>query len=562
MVAQLDELIRREMERSRLAGLAIALVKGDEIVWSGGYGYADLETKTRVEPSTVFSVQSVTKPIVTTALMQWYDRGRFRLDDPVNDHLAPLRVENEWEKTRPVTIRQLLTHTSGLPVELGALTPPETKQSLEELISAVAKTVRPPGEEIVYANWGYDITGYLVGRFAGQPYDAYLREHVLQPLEMSSSAIGAPPEGAIAATGYFLSAIDGEHHAPEPFGWPTEPPDPAGSLVSTVEDLGRFLIAHLNGGVYSGRRILSEDTIAHMHSLHARAGSSQGGMGLGFRVDHARGRRLICHGGDGATFTALIAAHPDERVGVALLVNQGRAQTARSVIGQAALAALLGEELENERPSSVIEIDWERLTGRYVSNFWGIAASLTVDDGTPSLHVEGGIISTVEGERSELVAVGEGTVRGRGGPFDGFELTFEFDPAGQAQRFCGGLYPFCFDRQGDVAPAAARSIDERANLTGGWHGTVSSPVGPVPLSLSVDNEHRATVTVLSAQDAPLKDCCIERGRLSGQVDVTVPGLGNFAVALRLGAVDGALRGHAFARYRFGEVPMRAELERA
>ncbi len=563
MFEELDGLIHGELERGKLPGLAIALVKGSEIVWSRGYGCADLETKTPVRPETVFSVQSVTKPVVTTALMQWYERGSFQLDDPVNNHVAPLRIENEWEESNPVTVRNLLTHTSGLPVDLGTA-PPETGSSnatLEEYIAGVAKTVRPPGEEMVYANWGYDIAGYLVGLLAGGSYDAYLAERLLRPLEMGSSSIG-PPEDRAVATGYFYSALDGRHYGGETMSTDTEPPRPSAALYSTVEDLARFLIAHLNGGAYEESRVLKEETVAQMHHLHARSGPSRGGMGLGFRVDGEGGRRLICHGGDGTHFTAFIGAHPDERVGVALLVNMGRAQTARSVIGRAALRSLLGERvvLEPEAiPAGDADGEWERAAGSYHSSFWGIEATVTVEDGAPSVTMEGGIVAGAEGERSYLRRDEAGIVRGVGGPFDGFELTFEYGAGGKATTLYGGVYPFRFDRVGDVAPPT--EIDEEADVVGRWSGTVQSPLGPVPVEINVADERRATATALAAQDAALEEFSAARGRVEGHLDTSLPGFGDLRIFLRLQASGGRLVGRAYARGDFGEVPMKAELTR-
>lgn len=562
MFEELDELVHAEMARAKLPGLAIALVKDNEIVWSRGYGYADLENKTPVTPETVFSVQSVTKPVVTTALMQWYERGCFQLDDPVNDHLAPLQVQNEWEDTKPVTIRGLVTHTSGLPVDLQAAAPPsEGVVPLADYLAEVAKTVRPPGEEMVYANWGYDITGYLVGRLAGRSYDAYLAEQVLGPLGMSSSFI-RPPTGAVLPTGYFLSALDRRHHAGETESFATDPARPSAALYSTVEDLARFLIAHLNGGVCEGRRVLKEETVAEMHRLHARWGPSRGGMGLGFRVEGEGARRLICHGGDGTHFTAFVGAHPDERVGVALLINMGRAQTARSVIAQGALRSLLGQEAVSEPetiPAREADGEWERAVGSYVSTFWSVEATLTVDDGVPSVNVEGGVVASEGGERSYLRRGADGMVRGVDGAFDGFEVTFEHGPDGKATKFYGGVYPFRFDRVGDVEPPT--EIDEGADVMGRWNGTVQSPLGPVPVEINVSGERRATATALAAQDAVVEEFSAARGRVEGHFDTSLPGFGEIRIFLRLHASQGKLCGRAYARGDFGEVPMKAELTR-
>jgi CubicO group peptidase (beta-lactamase class C family) len=555
---RLDELIRRQIETDRLPGLAIALVRGDEIVWSRGYGVADLNTNEPNTPQSIFSIQSVTKPIVATALMQHYERAAFDLDAPVNSYLSEFKVQNEWEEEHPVTIRRLLTHTAGFPVDNGGASPAEGgAKTLWEFVASVAKIVRRPGEEMVYANFGYDLAGYLVERFAGEPLDDYLRTHVFGPLGMTASAFGAPLPGTTVVKSYFLSAIDGEQHEARPDHEVLSLARPCGAIVSTVEDLGRFLITHLNGGAYGGARVLKDETVADMQRVHATLASSVGGMGLGFRVTPSGGRTLVCHGGDGVTFTNFLGMYPAERVGVALLINMGRAQSARSVIGSAALRALVGEPLVRQaRPQ--VEQDWSCYTGRYVSNFWGIESVLTVKDGIPSATFEGAFSSRDEGEVSRLYRE-SGVVRAVDGPFAGFDLSFSAAPDG-TPSFFGGLYPFRFARVADVA-AAHGPVDEHANLSGAWFGTARSPLGPVPVSLAIA-AGIAKVSALSAHDEPIEELAIGRGRLAGAFDVEVPNLGRFRVFLRLAAVDGKLAGKAYARGDFGETPMPTELERA
>ena len=557
MYDDLDVLIRREMERGRLPGLAIALVDGDEIVWSRGYGCADLESKEPVTPSTVFAIQSVTKSVLATALLQWHERGCFQLDDPVAPHLAPIALTNEWEAESPITFRGLLTHTAGLPVDFGGAAGKDAS-SLEDFVAAVAKTVRKPGEDIIYANYGYDMIGLFLERFARTPVADALRDQVLAPLEMRSTYAGRPPEAVRPARGYYLSAVDGEHHAvPHDYEEAGAWPRPAGVLLSTVEDVARFLIAHVNGGLYRGRRILREETAAEMHRLHASHGEARNGMGLGFKVDESSRGHFIYHGGDGVGFTALIGACPERRAGVVLLMNAGRAHTARSVIGNAALRCLLGADPPSAPPT--LPEDHALLTGRYVSNFWGYVADLTIENGVPSIEVVGGGLLASSERPSVLTQVGAGVYLARDGFFDGFEVNFAFGPDGHATSFAGGLYAFRFDRQGDVPPRDV--IDEQADLTGAWAGTTTSPMGPVPVALEV-LDGRATVSALSANDAALDAFAAARGRIEGQFDVSVPGLGDFRVFLRLHASDGRLRGNAYAQGAFGEVAMPAELVRA
>jgi hypothetical protein len=145
--------------------------------------------------------------------------------------------------------------------------------------------------------------------------------------------------------------------------------------------------------------------------------------------------------------------------------------------------------------------------------------------------------------------------------FGGWELTFEFDGEGKAAGFSGGLYPWRFARTGDVpAPAV---VDEGAALLGSWTGTIASPLGAVPSTLTIAGPSSATVSALTAQDAAVEEFVAERGRVSGRFDVSVPvaGIGDLEAFLRLTAAGGMLRGTAYARGAVGEVGMPVELER-
>ena len=357
------EVIEEQLDGG-VVGLALAAVARGEVVWSGGFGRLDIERTEPVTTRSVFSIQSVSKSIVATALMHWVERGAIGLDDPVNRHLAPIAIANEWEDRNPVTIRQLLTHTAGLPLSLGW----GSHASLEEVVAHDVKTDAEPGTRLIYANWGYDVLGYLVSRLAGAPWDDAVTDTVLSPLGMTAtrSARPDPPDtSAGEATGHVVSQVDGAQLRLGPPMWPYYPGPPSGALVSNVEDLARFLIAHLTGGA----GVLARDTVADMQRLHAPLGGGGGGMGLGFRVDRRRGRPFFCHTGDGSGFATFVGGQPEEQIGVALLINVGGAEAARSKIARTALDWLLTDapaRTITAAPASRPSI------GGYRSTYWGL----------------------------------------------------------------------------------------------------------------------------------------------------------------------------------------------
>ncbi len=549
LTTRLEEAIRSEMERNRIPGLAIALIRGDEVVFAEGYGVTSIEGSEPVTPETRFAIMSVTKPIVVTAMMQLRDAGHFMLDDPANRHLAPqTEITNEWEAESPVTIRQLMTHSAGLPVTTISI---PAKLSLAEFVKTFARTSRRPGTEIIYANQGFDAMGVLIEKFSGAPYDVYLRDHIFEPLGMSATSCSNPVEGEPHATGHFLSTVDGVVRTLPLPDWWTTIPSPAGACWSNVGDVASFLIAHLNGGA----PIISPETTSEMQRLQFRQTGDRfhgTGQGLGFRVTDANWRKLICHGGDGSGFTAFAAAHPEQRAGVVLLMNGGGMQTARSVIGAAALRALEPDPRVAHGPEATLPEP-----GIYKSTFWDIELEARGDMITPI----SGLVLAGENPPSKLLPTDDYFFEASGGMFDGFEVSVHREVVnGEWQTsIYGGVYPFTFIRTGDLPEE--QPIDESADLIGTWHGKTQTPVGPLVVTVKIESSS-GTIDTPFAQGLPLGDFAAENGRLAGEFTMQVPGIGETQMFLRLEFRGSRIVGKTHARSSFGEIAMDTELERA
>lgn len=539
VTTRLDETIRETMTRSRVAGLAIALVKDGELVAAEGYGVTNIETGEKMQPDTLFSIMSVTKTIVSTAVMQLRDRGLFSLDDPVNQHIAPVQIANEWEAESPVTTRQMLTHTGGLPV--GIYMSP-AKPPLAEYVNTVAKTTYRPGTDMIYTNWGFDAAGVLIEKMSGLTVSDYLHESIFAPLGMDATIFANPEDGDPRAYGHFSSALDDVLRILPLPERATITVSPAGGCWSNVLDLSRFLIAHLTGG----GGILDAKSVDEMHQMHARQGNSESGQGIGFRVTRANGRRTICHGGDGGGFTAFIAAQPESGVGVAMLMNTGGMQAARSIIGNTALALLapghpVGHGPEPTSPEP----------GVYRSTFWDI----DLESRPPDLIATAGLVLNDGPATSELRPTSDSTFDAEGGMFHGYEVAVE------GERVYGGLYPFTFVRSGELP--APQVIDEAAELTGDWKGFVTTPIGPIALTLSISSDATtATASTPFGQNVAMEDARAASGRVEGEFTITVPVAGEMRLFLRLAAIDGKLTGWAHGRSGFGETAFASELSRA
>ncbi|HYV05675.1 MAG TPA: serine hydrolase domain-containing protein [Blastocatellia bacterium] len=329
VVADLEPEIQRTLIAGNIPSASIALIAGDRVIWTGAYGYSNLWARTPATPSTVYLIGSTFKAMSTIALLQQMEQGKFKLDDRVNDYLTDFKIQNE-DPQHPVTFRHLLTHTSGLPGAFGPYpvwgdtVPP----SLEEYLRTSLKVAKPPMTSVVYSNLAYTLVGYLVQKFSGVPYKQYIKDHVFAPLDMTSTAFEPTPDmderlaipytvnektGSQAATVRLKAAV-----------WP------AGIVYGTVLNQANWLITNLNGGVFKGKRIISEQTLEQMCTrqydqfkggIEGMWGNDTAGFGLTWWVQVRDGERYFAHSGSVSGYTAFLLGNRDRKFGFAILTN-------------------------------------------------------------------------------------------------------------------------------------------------------------------------------------------------------------------------------------------------
>ena len=363
-------------------GVSIGIVHDQELVWAKGFGLADLAAGRPATPETVYRIGSITKTFTATALLQLRDAGRLSLDDPVRRHLPWFGYRGPTPEGPEITVRHLLTHTAGLPRD--APFPYWTDREFptrEALAEAVREGVAlfEPGAGYEYSNLGIALAGEVVAAAAGMPWEEYVQRHVLAPLGMTStSAAGprAPPERL--ATGYLTRPPDG---AP-----PLAPPTvsralaAAAEMSSTVEDLARFVSAHLAGPDAAASALLSPATRREMHRVHWLSPSWTSGRGLGFSVWRQGDRTLVGHGGWVAGHRAQIAFDAESRVGVVVLTNSDQGGPASYVRQAFDLVAPAIETLTAPAVEVPEAEDPERFAGTYQTP-WGEVTDVLVLDG-------------------------------------------------------------------------------------------------------------------------------------------------------------------------------------
>lgn len=393
-VRLLNLWIDEQMTWQQIPGLALGVVHDDELVWAHGYGVADLETGQPVTSQTLFRMGSVTKLFTATAVMRLRDAGKLRLDDPVADHLPWFRVQIPFEGASPITVRHLLTHTSGLPRE-GAFPYWTTHEfpTLEELEASLPEleTLSPPGAKYRYSNLGIALLGALVAEVSGESYAAYVRRNILGPLGMASTTLDLPREDLRGLASEYMrknpgagSQVAGAGTRRQHTYYQTRALAPAANMISNVEDMARFASLHLpdtvSDRVTEGPEILGRYTLAEMRRPQFVYDSWGGGRGLGFGISHDEGTTFVVHGGWVGGHRSHLLLVPEEGIGVVAMTNgedvspSDFTHKAYEIVGKAIV-----EVTAEPSPEPRADPGWQRLVGTY-SDPWGWESRVLVLD--------------------------------------------------------------------------------------------------------------------------------------------------------------------------------------
>jgi len=332
LVPKLEFEVQRIMLEGEIPSATIALVHEDKIIWTGAFGHSNIWARTPAMPKTVYLIGSTFKTMSMYALLQQMEKGRFKLDDCVNDYLEEFKIQGE-NASNPVTFRHLLTHTSGLPGDFGPhpVWGDTAPLPLEEYLSKRLKVKNPPLTKLVYSNMAYTLVAYLVEKFSGVPYKKYIQENIFDSVEMEDTAFF--PKGNMEerlAIPYVVNRKTGNHVPATRLKanvWP------AGIVYGTVINQAHWLITNLNGGVYKGHRLISGETFKEVMTRQYdkfKGPISDGwlnettGFGLTWWISEREGEKLFAHSGSVPGYTAFLAGNLDQKTGFAILTNGNR----------------------------------------------------------------------------------------------------------------------------------------------------------------------------------------------------------------------------------------------
>jgi CubicO group peptidase (beta-lactamase class C family) len=321
----LDGYMPYALRTGDIPGAVVTVVKDGQILTTRGFGYADRDKRTPVDPEkTLFRPGSISKLFTWTAVMQQVEAGKIDLDADVNTYLD-FRIPARNGK--PVTTRQLMTHTAGFEEvvkELIFYDKPEPQLGAY-LKNHVPKRIFDAGVTPAYSNYGTALAAHIVERVSGEKFNDYLDRHVMGPLKMGDTTFRQPlPANLVGrdATGYDKPGKPSK-------GFEIVGPAPAGAASSTGADMGRFMIAHLQGGELDGQRILSAETARVMHDSPTDKVDPRSLIGpldrmeLGFFQTSINGRNVIGHLGDTEGFHSSLHLYMNDGVGLYLSLNSG-----------------------------------------------------------------------------------------------------------------------------------------------------------------------------------------------------------------------------------------------
>jgi CubicO group peptidase (beta-lactamase class C family) len=340
-VRELAAEVERDRRQAGLASVAIAVVHGETVLLAAGYGCANVARGTAATPDTLYRIGSVTKLFEATALMQFRDAGRLRLDDPVAKSVPGVWFSGPTGERVSPTWRQLASHTSGLPRNV-----PPALGTVPNLLGYVERerTLTAPGTRYMYSNLGFVLLGVSLAELAGERYHAYVRRHILEPLGMTSSTFDTAAVAAERLAAGYLR-LDQRHD-----GWSgyaaghRDAFPPTGTMLSSANDLARFVALQFRRAVAGEAQVLSPATIREMWRPVA-ATPAGGAAAIGWFVSPYGAYTMVRKDGGQPGFTAHMALVPEAKLGAVALVNESPQRVRASGAGVAKLERLVFERL-------------------------------------------------------------------------------------------------------------------------------------------------------------------------------------------------------------------------
>jgi len=431
-----DEWLGSVQAYERIPALSAAVVQGDRIVWSKGWGTLDAAHKIPATAKTLYSICSISKLFTSVSLMQQWEAGRVRLDEPVSTYLPWAKLKPTEQDSLPITLRAILTHSAGLPREsdypywTGPDYPFPTHDQIKVRFSEQSP-LWPASQRFQYSNLGLTLAGETVAAVSGTPYADYAQAHVLGPLGLTDTHPFLPMDlyGKRLAVGWGAIERDGVRPLLKPFD--ARGVTPAAGYTSTAEDLGKFAIWQFRLLRTGHEEVLKASTLREMQRVQFMDPDWKTSWGLGFTVNHRGDQTYVGHGGDCPGYHTSLQLRPATETAVIAMLTGAEHPGAYAQAAFELIDKRVAFKFKGEPPAAV---DLEAYAGHYGGQPWGAeivvapwAGGLAVIDLPSAKPVDG--IAFLKPKGGDVFR----TVRDDGTEAD--EIRFERDAAGKVVRF-------------------------------------------------------------------------------------------------------------------------------
>jgi CubicO group peptidase (beta-lactamase class C family) len=443
------EYARAHLECARddrhIPGLSACVVYQGEMLWAGGYGFADVAQGRAAEAGTVYPLASITKVVTCSALMRLRDEEKLQLDDPLSRFIQPFPVQKPSADTPDPTLRQIAAHIAGFQRE----TPFDAWETLvfpgiEELLAALpeVKLVFPPLTQYKYSNLAYALLAHVVELMTGRAYPEYVATELLGPLGMTSSAF--EPQGELLGRVVTRYPWCDEAGAGEP-----GPPfrmgcfHGVGGLCGSVEDIARFAAWHLGYPPEGAEGLLARASAREMQRPQWLQPDNSGGHAIGWGWGKTAGRFTVGHSGGIPGLSTDLRLVPELELATAVFTNGGGMASevnteVLEIMVPAVARARKRREPQRPRKGAVAPAEWSAYVGKYESTISNQELEVHLIDGELLVRVVG----TRLADTVRLEPAGAHAFVLKGGASEGDEALFELDEAGQATKLSLGGYPY------------------------------------------------------------------------------------------------------------------------
>lgn len=365
----ITQFTETKMKENQITGLSLALVDDQKIIWTLNLGYANLENKTPVTSDTLFRIGSISKLFTATAIMQLVEQGKIDLDKPLPTYIPEFSMKTKFPDARPITIRSIMTHSSGLPCDylpsFSASYPYFTNLVKDLKNEYVAY---PPGYITAYSNLAVALLGVVVERVSGQKFNDYITEHILKPMEMNNSSFELRDDmKPLISKGYRNNKLAKDL----PFGVL-----PEGSMYSNANEMSHYIQMILENGSYQQRRILKEATLEEMFTPQTNIPldlDSQGTFGLNWWFAQNPWGKVVMHDGGTLLFFSWLKIAREPKLGVIILTNSANGHLPANQISyeliRKASEVKMGPPADTNGSKAVItpKINFKPIEGNYAT---------------------------------------------------------------------------------------------------------------------------------------------------------------------------------------------------